>query len=104
MEPARISRVYQALEAPRVLAGADYSLCMINVGVLLFMIMSLRLWFWIPIAGIIHLLLRQLTGGDPHMRKIYIRYSMQANRYDPWPQPVQKRGFRPQGFGKDSIC
>ncbi len=100
---ARSSPIYRSLEGPVNIDGAEYRLVMMNVGVLLFMLMSLRFWWWIPVSYIIHILLKQLGRSDPQISKIYIRYSRQADRYDPW-SPVVRIERRPNGFGRKSLC
>lgn len=104
MEHARVSKVYTVLEAPMLVAGADFHLVMINVGILMFMLMSLRFWYWLLAYWLIHLVLKQLARRDHQARRIYHRYSMQADRYDPWPHRSQKRGLRPAGFGRGAPC
>ncbi|MBZ0296172.1 MAG: VirB3 family type IV secretion system protein [Anaerolineae bacterium] len=104
MEHARVSKVFSVIEKPLLLGGADFHLELINIAVLVFMLMVLRLWQWIPMTYLIHLMLKQVARRDHHSRKIYIRYSLQADRYEPWASPRQKRGMRPSGFGRGELC
>jgi type IV secretory pathway TrbD component len=104
MEVARESPVYSVLEEPLLVAGVDYRLCMINLGVLMMMLLSFRFWYWVPVALLVQLLLKQLAASDHQMRKVYVRYTMQADSYDPWPHQRQKLGFRPRGFGRGESC
>lgn len=103
MAPARTSHVYGALMGQVTIDGAEYRLVMLNIGVLLFMLMSLRFWQWIPVAFLIHMMLKQFGRQDPQASRIYVRYSAQADRYDPW-SPVIRTERRPFGFGRMRPC
>ncbi|WP_186118627.1 hypothetical protein [Burkholderia gladioli] len=64
----------------------------------------------IGIAGLIALFyfLRNTTKEDPLARRKYLRYSRQADAYEPWPQ-IRKSwtgvapNSRPFGFGRDRL-
>ena len=104
MEGVRSSKVRRALTEPLLIAGAERSLCLINIGVLLFTWVSLRVWWWTLGAFLIHIVLVYVAKDDADMRKIYIRYSLQGDKYDPWPHVSQRRGRRPLGFGQGETC
>lgn len=98
----KASTVYRGLAEPMLVAGAEQSLLVINVGIAMFMVTSFRGWgfFWIPVAWLIHQALKAMCARDPFVRKIYTVYHRQADRYEPWPDTKPVRGHRPPGFGK----
>ena len=56
---------------------------------------ELHLVAFLPVAVGIHCVLARITRGDPYTRRIYVRYNLQADCYDPWIQPALRLGQRP---------
>lgn len=97
------SQVRIGLTTPVLVAGAEPRLIMLNMGILVFMFMILHAWWWIGVTWIVHQALKALAKSDPFARLIYIRYQMQANRYEPWPDARPRRGLRPLGAGRGRL-
>lgn len=58
-------------------------------------------WLFWPLLSIgVHFLLMLVTKLMPNLLECYIKYSKQANRYEPGFSPYQRRGLRPLGFGR----
>ena len=96
----RVNEVREALAAPKIVLGANVKLVLLNIGMLSFMLLSLRVWQWIFVFFPLHWVARALTDADPDTLKVYVAYSKQGDRYEPWPIPgLQRRMFRPNGFG-----
>lgn len=99
--------MFKGLDTPVLIAGVDPKLLTLNVGIYLFLVVTLKAWPVIVLGGLLswmaHKLLQSLSRKDPFLRVIYIRYANQANRYEPWPEAQPKRGLRPVGFGRGNL-
>lgn len=94
------SKVYTGLAEPLLVAGAEPRLLMLNVGLCMFMMISLKAWWWPACAWLIHQVLKSLTKSDPFVRSIYLVYQRQADRYEPFPEKQPRRGLRPLDLGR----
>lgn len=94
------SRVYTGLAEPMLVAGAEPRLLMLNVAVCMMMLWLFKAWWWIGCTWIIHQALKSLTRTDPFVRRVYLVYQRQADRYEPFPEKSPRRGLRPIGFGR----
>jgi type IV secretion system protein VirB3 len=100
----RITPLYQALVEPLLIAGVEKPFAIVNFTLGVLMVGDLKLYAWLPLAIMAHLLLRHITREDPFTRQIYVRYNRQSDRYVPWPKVRGGRGLRPQGFGRGLPC
>jgi type IV secretory pathway TrbD component len=100
MSDARVTPVRASLLERRTLGGADATLAVLNLCVTLNVIMVLEIWWYLPIAMLLHAVLTFLTRADPFGRYVYLRYAKLASRYDPWPRAAKSRGKRPSDVEK----
>lgn len=98
------SKVYQGLAQPILIAGVEPNLILLNVGVLFFFVIVLRASWWVVawagVAWVIHQALKAVNRADPFARRVYLVYQLQADRYEPYPEPFPRRGRRPVKFGR----
>lgn len=96
------SHVFQSLAQPRMVDGVPYSFAMINTGLLFFVLVSFKFWYWLPVYYLLHRGFGFFGKKDENIVSVYVRYAMQAVRYQPWVHPKQKIGHRLVGFGRGS--
>jgi len=73
---------------------------LLNVGVGFVFAFMFKWWWLLAVTWLAHNALKALSKNDPFVRRIYIVYQRQANRYEPWPEPTPKRGHRPTDMGR----
>jgi len=98
------SVVYTALSTPMLLLGGEFRLVVFNAGFYLFMLILIKAWWWFPVTWLVHQFLKSITKNDPWLRKIYLVYMKQSNRYEPFPESAPKRGLRPIGCGRGAVA
>lgn len=103
MQSARWNIVHKSLSVVRTIAGAERGLAIANGTIAAAFIFN-GLWQWIFVTLFAHALLVWMAKKDVLMRQIYLRYSVQGDRYDPWPHVAQRRNERPEGCGKGMLC
>ncbi|TAN03138.1 MAG: hypothetical protein EPN36_14165 [Rhodanobacteraceae bacterium] len=96
----RSSVVYQVLARPRLVAGADFKFVAINVCLAAIVCIIIHFWWYLIGMYVIHKVLQAIARNDPLSRVIFITYSKQRDRYDPWPRENAVRGLRPANFGR----
>ena len=101
---ARATPVYSALIVPKLLAGADRRLTILNATATLALIFAAGWVWWIGVALGLQALLKWLTARDPHLFAAYRRYASEGDVYDPFPRSFQRCNSRPEGFGRDTLC
>lgn len=77
---------------------------MLNVGFFFFVLILFRgVWLvvgaWLVIAWLIHQALKPVSKNDPFLRRIYLRYINQSDRYEPYPY-ADTQCNRPTDFGR----
>jgi|GEM_PF-1481634 len=99
------SRVYTGLAEPALIYGVEPKLLLVNVGlgVFFFVLFKFYALFWVPLGWVLHYVLKVMTKHDPHMRLIYVRYAVQADRYEAWPDPSPRLGHRPLHWGRGVV-
>ncbi|MDA8417211.1 MAG: VirB3 family type IV secretion system protein [Betaproteobacteria bacterium] len=95
----RSTPCYRCLWEPLLIAGVEKPFAIVNITLAIALVGDLHFWGWLPVALLFHLFMRQITAEDPWVRRIYVRYNQQADAYDPWANPRQRRGRRPDGMG-----
>lgn len=83
----RQSAVARVLTEPCLILGVEKPLAIVNATLAMVLVAELHLWAFLPVCTVAHLVLARLTRQDPFLRGIYVRYNLQADRYEPWPQP-----------------
>jgi len=92
--------VRTGLSAPITYGGVEEPLLVANIGVLAILAFGVGQYWFIAVSILFHFVLRGVSKRDPVAGKIYLRFARQADIYVPWPVLGQKRGFRPEGFGR----
>ena len=100
----RCSVLHGSLVEPLLIAGVEKPLAIVNATLAMVVVADLRLYAWLPVAAGLHLLMRHINRDDPFTRRIYAKYNLQGTHYDPWPHVGQRRGRRPQGYGRGMLC
>lgn len=96
----RVTRVRTGLSAPRLLMGVEEQLLVLNYGAAAVLVAGPG-FLWYPLVALaFHLFLRGVSKKEPLAARIYMRYALQADTYEPWPSLAQRRGSRPEGFGR----
>lgn len=102
---ARHTPVHSVLLEPQLVAGVEKPFAIVNATLAVVFVADLHVWVWLPVAALVHLLLRRATRRDPFMRAVYIGYNRQADAYDPWAHaPAGGNGARPRGWGRGQLC
>ena len=102
----RSSRIYPVLNRPKLIGGVEDSLALGNMIVGLAMVMNLGQWELIPVFVLIHAVMRIAGKRESSIRKVYRKYSSQADNYDPFPRDMgdKIRSPRPEGWGRGVPC
>jgi len=93
-----------SLTQGKTIAGVEAQFIIANGTIAVAMVMGASQVYWIPVAWLLHQLLKKIYQADPNIRLVYIRYARQADRYDPWPRINQIHNHRPQGWGRYMLC
>jgi len=96
-------KLYVGLTEVPLIAGVQKPLFMMNVGVALIAMLGLRTFIWLPVAFIIHFVLKNMTKNDPFLRDLYLVFQRQADRYEPFPESRPKRRLRPLECGRGVV-
>lgn len=84
--------------------GVERKLSILNMTMTVAMVMGMNDPLY-AIGGIFtHWVLRWTTRSDPNLLKIYARYAMQGNMYEPWPKVSQHRNRRPADYHPERLC
>lgn len=75
--------------------GVDDWLFVINIQALLILGAGLRIYSWLIVAAVLHLILMVVTQLQPRVLSVYWRYIRQRGRYTTWIHCELKRGKRP---------
>jgi type IV secretory pathway VirB3-like protein len=100
MERLDSSDVNTAILHPMTTLGVDDWLFTFNVLQCMYIGVATRWSGWLIVSVVFHFLLMLVTKLKPNLIDCYMKYSRQANRYDPYPSINQRRGLRPVGFGR----
>ena len=100
----RLTPLHRSLVEPQLIGGVERPLAIVNATLALVFVADLHFYFYLVVAVGLHLVLRRITRADPFTRKIYIKYNLQGDVYDPWPHARLRRGKRPAGFGRGMLC
>lgn len=101
---ARATAVHKSLLEIKTIAGVEKRMAILNGTMAAALTMGTEQLGFIPLAVILHFFLMWVTKKDPFTIKVYARYALLADVYDPWPKRTNKRNPRPDGFGKDLLC
>lgn len=99
----RVSKVYQVLARPKLVAGVDFKFLVVNGAVAAIALIVVKFYYWIAVTWIIHKVLQAIARKDALLRPIFMTYSKQANHYEPWPTTDSARGMRPRDFGRGAM-
>lgn len=99
----RKTPINTGLNQPRQVDGVDVKFLVINAAVTIFFLVSLKVWAWLAMTFLIHQVLKMVSARDPNALNVYIEYSKQGSRYEPWADPNCKRNARPEGFGGGAL-
>jgi type IV secretory pathway VirB3-like protein len=78
---------------------------MVNVGLATFFLVTLKTagLLFVPLSFVMHKVLQIMGKKDPFLRRIYLIYMRQADRYEPWPEKQPKRARRPTNIGSGIV-
>ncbi|ADC73305.1 conserved hypothetical protein (plasmid) [Thioalkalivibrio sp. K90mix] len=91
------------IEGKRI-AGVEANMVIANVTITLAAVLGLYWYWWIGLSWVTHKLLKHIYKKDRDVRKVYIAYARQADRYEAWPRINQKHSHRPKGWGRGMLC
>lgn len=100
----RSNPFYRALNTQETVGGAEksYAVLIFTMG-----LATLYATHYLPFAAFfiaMFFLLRWLTKKDPFIRRAYIKYNIQSDRWDPWPSRKLRNKWRPDGFNRGVRC
>lgn len=99
----RATPFHKSLIEVKTIGGVETTFFMLNV--MFTAVMTINLEKLIMLVGGVftHAFLVWLTKKDPLILKIYNRFRVQADAYDPWPRARQRRHPRPPGFAPGAL-
>lgn len=100
----RVTTVHKSLLEAKHIGGVEKEIAVFNGTVAFAVCFGTQSFYYLPVAILIHMLVRWLTKRDPHFRKIYLRFSVLGRTYDPWPRRKLATNERPEGFSKGTLC
>ncbi len=102
----RSSRMYPVLSRPRLVAGVEHGLAIANGTLAIVVVMHFRQWTFLPVFVLLHMLMAVASKHEVDIRKVYRRYSIQADCYEPFPRNrgSKIRNPRPHGWGRGVPC
>lgn len=102
----RVSKMYPVLNRPKQLGGVEHSLAVANMVVGVALVFNWQQWQFIPVFIFIHFVLHYASRHEPEIRKVYRKYSSQADYYEPFPRERgdKTKNPRPIEWGKGYPC
>ncbi len=100
----RASAVHKSLLEIKTLGGVEKRMAIANGTLAAALTMGTNQPMFLALAVVVHFFLMWLTKKDPFTIKVYMRYALMGDIYDPWPKRTIKRNSRPEGFGKNLLC
>lgn len=91
----RATPVYRCLSSQPLFLGGEFKLVAANLAIGGLATLLLHLLFWPVITVILHIVFVQMAKRDANTRAIYMAYSKQADRYEPWVDPATPQSDRP---------
>lgn len=104
MYERRVTVVHKSLLETQTIGGVEKELVILNGAIAMAISVALNNFWYVPVAMLLHFFLAWGNRKDPDFRKIYIRYSLLGDIYDPWPHIKMKTNERPKGFGQGMLC
>ncbi|MEY2152277.1 VirB3 family type IV secretion system protein [Rhodanobacter sp. 115] len=99
----RISKVYQVLARPKLVAGVDFKFLVLNGAICAIALIVVKFYWWAIPTWIIHKVLQAIARKDALLRPIFMTYSRQTDHYEPWPTTDGTRGMRPRDLGRGAM-
>jgi type IV secretory pathway TrbD component len=100
----RVTPVARVLTEPCLILGVEKPFAITNFTLAMILAGELHLFAFLVVSLCVHLVLRRATCRDPFTRKVYIRYNLQADRYDPWLPPSQRLSRLAPALGVCQQC
>jgi len=91
---ARITPVARVLTEPCLILGVEKPFAITNFTLAMVLAGELHLFGFLLVALGVHLALRHATRRDPFTRRVYVRYNLQGDRYEPWIGTSLRQGRR----------
>lgn len=97
--------VYRSLAVPVLIDGAEPRLMLVNIGLAAFFVVTLKTFglAFLPVSWGLHKVIQVMGKKDPFLRRAYLVYMRQADRYEPWPEKQPKRSRRPTNIGSGIV-
>jgi len=100
----RSTVVHKSLLEIKMVAGVEKKMAIMNGTMAATLTMAMNQPGFIGLGVMVHFFLMWVTKKDPFTIKVYARYALLGDVYDPWPKRTNKRNPRPEGFGKNLLC
>lgn len=100
----RYTPVHRSLHEEKTIAGAERAWVIMDVVMTMAAVFTFNSLLWVPIGIAIYFILVWVHKKDPVMRKVYIQYNKQFDRYDPWYHVEETSNARPPGFDRGNLC
>lgn len=104
MYESRATPVHRSLLEYKTIGGVESRMAILNGTVAAAITLGTETLLYIPVAMVLHMMLRWLTKKDPHLIMIYMRYRLLGDVYDPWVRRSTKTNARPKGFSRGVLC
>lgn len=98
----RSNRSFPVLSRPKLIAGVEDSLALVNIILGIVTVMHFKQWQLLPVFVALHFIMQAASRREPSIRKVYRRYASQADIYEPFwrNRGVHLKKPRPEGWGR----
>lgn len=100
----RVNIIHRSLNEVPSIGGVEKRLAIMNGTLTAALLMGSHFPPAVLIGIATHLFFRHVTENEPRIVAIYLRWTKQGARYDPWVHANQNRNHRPDGMGKGNLC
>jgi type IV secretory pathway TrbD component len=100
----RLTPVAQVLTEPCLIMGVEKPFAIVNFTLAMVIAGELHLFGFLLVSLAVHAVLRHATRRDPFTRRVYIRYNLQGDRYEPWVRASPRRGHERLPVLREVLC
>lgn len=100
----RMTPVRETLIEGKRIGGVEANMVIANLTITAAAVMGLYWYWWLILSWGLHKFLKHIYSKDRDVRRVYLAYARQADRYEPWPRINQRRMKRPIGWGRGMLC
>ncbi|MDE3010241.1 MAG: VirB3 family type IV secretion system protein [Pseudomonadota bacterium] len=104
MSARRRQPVARVLTEPCLILGVEKPFAITNFTLAMVLAGELHLFGFLLVSCAVHLALRHATRRDPFTRRVYARYNLQGDSYEPWIRAGLRQGRRSDRALRELPC